>query len=120
MKEERKAKLNEIRQRLTRLTDQEKQCNGHQPSIVGGFKQWRRAGRTVMKGQHGYSILFPTGTKDSETGDIEDVCKFCAGTVFDIAQTEELEAPAPDQAPIETPATEPEPEPALAMAGQLL
>ena len=131
MKEERKAKLNEIRQRLTRLTDQEKaallkrgliftiegralshrntymlylQCNGHQPTIVGGFQQWRRAGRTVMKGQHGYSILFPAGHKNNETGDIEDVYNFYAANVFDITQTEELDASTLDQAPVLAPA----------------
>ena len=122
MKPERKARLNEIRQKLAKLTEQEKaallqrgiiftiegralsahncymiylQCPGHQPSVVGGFKQWRKAGRTVTKGQHGMSILFPAGSKDPETGDITEANNFFAATVFDIEQTEELETPAP-------------------------
>jgi hypothetical protein len=64
-------------------------------TIVGGFKQWLAKGRCVRKGEHGISILVPCShkqTNDStgteETSDTFFVC----GTVFDVGQTDELEA----------------------------
>lgn len=60
------------------------------PSVVGGFKQWKAAGRQVQKGQHGYTILFPVGDKDKETGDIIHAERYFTATVFDIGQTEEI------------------------------
>ena len=67
---------------------------GPTPTIVGGYRQWLKAGRQVIKGQHGYSILFPVGDKDKDTGDILEANHFYAGTVFDISQTEAVEVPA--------------------------
>ena len=66
------------------------QSNGQPPSIVGGFRQWIKAGRAVKRGEHGMMVWFPVGTKNEDTGDIEDVEHFYTGTVFDISQTEEL------------------------------
>ena len=66
------------------------QCNGIIPSVVGGYKQWKAAGRQVMKGQHGFTILFPVGDKDRETGDIIHADRYFAATIFDISQTEEI------------------------------
>lgn len=128
MDQARKDRINELRRKLAGLTEVQRQeltargiiatiegrtlslhntlmvyiqCNGQAPSIVGGYQQWRKAGRQVSKGQHGYTILFPAGNKDKETGDIIDATRFFAGTIFDIAQTEVIEdarvttAPAP-------------------------
>jgi len=62
------------------------------PTIVGGFKQWKAQGRTVKKGEHGLSIMYPCAKK-SEEGE-KDEMFFRYGTVFDISQTIELEAVA--------------------------
>jgi hypothetical protein len=43
-------------------------------SVVGGFQQWRKAGRAVRKGEHGKAIWFPIGTgKNNETADESEV-----------------------------------------------
>jgi len=60
-------------------------------SIVGGFQQWKKAGRIVRKGENGFLIFVPSKTKQEEnsenvSGD-EDVHFFTA-TVFDISQTD--------------------------------
>lgn len=65
------------------------------PTIVGGFRQWIKAGRVVRKGEHGASILFPrnVGTETSrESGEPQEKIAFLSGTVFDIGQTEVLDA----------------------------
>lgn len=65
-------------------------------SVVGGFQQWRRAGRHVMKGHRGLAIWIPIGngsetpTAAEASGDGEESGKsrrFVLGTVFDITQT---------------------------------
>jgi hypothetical protein len=73
-------------------------------SVVGGFWQWKRAGRRVKKGEAGLSIWIPTmkggstqdpqpPTIDAETqageGEKRASRRFVVGTVFDITQTEE-------------------------------
>lgn len=68
-------------------------------SIVGGFRQWIKNGRSVRKGEHGAMIWVPCGSKkqdgtevNAETRiDSEDV-HFIIGTVFDIGQTEAINA----------------------------
>ena len=56
---------------------------------VGGFAQWKRHGRSVCRGEHGFSICFPRFRKgDDDTGDV-CLSGFGWATVFDIAQTEE-------------------------------
>ena len=114
---DRKARLSDLRHKLAELTPAERQaftdrgiiatvegrtlslhntymvyiqCNGIIPSVVGGYRQWKAAGRQVIKGQHGMSILFPVGQKDQETGDILHADRFYAATIFDISQTEEI------------------------------
>lgn len=61
-------------------------------SVVGGFRQWLRAGRCVAKGQHGLAIWVPCGktAPDADPCD-KDVSPdfFVLGTVFDISQTSE-------------------------------
>ena len=63
-------------------------------SIVGGFQQWRRAGRMVRKGEHGAAIWVPVGTpregeQGQDTPDLDDV-RFVLGTVFDVSQTDAI------------------------------
>jgi hypothetical protein len=63
-------------------------------TIVGGFRQWLKAGRVVQKGESGLMIWIPrfrnkgdtpAGQAPEDTG----VEGFIVGTVFDIGQTEE-------------------------------
>mgnify|MGYP001605579433 CR=1 FL=1 len=59
-------------------------------TIVGGFRQWLKAGRVVRKGEHGLSIWIPAGVKNDDNGVPDDV-HFLMGTVFDVSQTEAVE-----------------------------
>jgi antirestriction protein ArdC len=61
-----------------------------QVSVVGGYKQWKAAGRQVRKGKHGMTLWFPSKQKDAETGE-EAGTSFFMGTVFDISQTDPVE-----------------------------
>lgn len=74
-------------------------------TVLGGFRQWIKQGRAVMKGQHGCMIWVPTGTKKADSpeattptepinGESESDTRFIIGTVFDIAQTQEIESGA--------------------------
>ena len=64
-------------------------------SVIGGYQQWRKAGRSVRKGEHGFLILVPAKQKQNDSGidnylmDDEDV-RFYSATVFDISQTETI------------------------------
>ena len=58
------------------------------PTMVGGFRQWQRAGRQVKKGEHGLMIWCPS-SRASKDSDEEPELTFFVGTVFDIGQTEE-------------------------------
>lgn len=69
-------------------------------SMVGGFKQWLRQGRSVVKGQHGISIWIPCVRKGTAEhfeingraeGDAPSETYFTSGTVFDISQTQPVE-----------------------------
>ncbi|MEW6212281.1 MAG: ArdC family protein [Acidobacteriota bacterium] len=60
-------------------------------SMVGGFRQWQKAGRQVKKGEHGMSIWIPTGAKDEPDASDEEKPTFLMGTVFDISQTEPMD-----------------------------
>lgn len=70
-------------------------------SVVGGFRQWIKQGRAVMKGQHGIMIWVPIGHKQDQdstpapaepTGESEpSETRFIIGTVFDISQTMEVQ-----------------------------
>jgi len=75
-------------------------------SLVGGFRQWLKAGRAVKKGNHGAMIWVPIKKgRQAEPDPPEDAdeekpeteagggtTRFVIGTVFDISQTEELTA----------------------------
>jgi hypothetical protein len=76
--------------------------NGPCPTILGGFAEWLKKGRAVRKGEHGYMIWIPIGTKKQEIHAVDtngalttmlqeasDDVRFLIGTVFDISQTEE-------------------------------
>ena len=62
-------------------------------TVVGGFQQWRKAGRSVRKGEHGFLIFVPAKQKEEDStidnyiASDEEV-KFYTATVFDISQTE--------------------------------
>jgi len=58
-------------------------------SMVGGFRQWKSAGRSVTKGQHGLGIWIPTVNQKEENPEVNET-RFFMGTVFDISQTEEI------------------------------
>ena len=62
--------------------------------MVGGFRQWIKAGRAVRKGEHGMSILVPCMPgKDRADDDAaqNDSVRFIGGTVFDVSQTDAIE-----------------------------
>ena len=59
-------------------------------TIVGGFNQWIKNGRTVRKGEHGSSIWIPLNKAGAGTNDQPDELHFGSGTVFDITQTKDL------------------------------
>lgn len=66
-------------------------------TVLGGFRQWLKHGRCVRKGEHGAMIWVPVGHKTTEptTGETsteQDDTRFIIGTVFDIGQTQEIEA----------------------------
>ena len=66
-------------------------------SVVGGFQQWKKAGRIVKKGEKGMWMLFPMfitrktesgeDAIDPQTGEKDILTRFRVGTVFDISQT---------------------------------
>lgn len=59
-------------------------------SLVGGFQQWRKAGRVVKKGEKAIGIFLPI-SRTGEDGEPEGVA-FRVVNVFDIDQTEEITA----------------------------
>src|SRR3990167_4302999 len=115
---ERKERLAEIRKRLSALSKEDRAklaaqytiatvegralsvyntCSlytqamgGTVPTVVAGYRQWQAAGRQVQKGQTGYVIFFPMGSKDKE-GNITEAAHFGLANVFDITQTEAKE-----------------------------
>jgi hypothetical protein len=65
-------------------------------TVVGGFQQWRAAGRVVMKGAKSLALWFPIKRKEDkdrqegETSSKDMEQHFSLGTVFDVRQTEEI------------------------------
>jgi hypothetical protein len=60
-------------------------------TIVGGFQQWKKTGRIVRKGEHGFLIFVPSKTKQEENSEMmsdDENIHFFTATVFDISQTE--------------------------------
>ncbi|MCL4550140.1 MAG: ArdC family protein [Bacteroidetes bacterium] len=121
LRQEKKEKIIRIRKTLSEMTEEQRQAvankfgivtvEGHlltshnqcflvaqseiSFSIVGGFQQWKKAGRIVRKGEHGFLIFVPSKAKQENNSEMisddEDVHFFTA-TVFDISQTEILAA----------------------------
>ena len=122
MNPERKKQFNELRKRLNELTEDQKlefvarvggitntegkvlsqhntillvmQRENNIPTVVGGYRQWQKAGRQVMKGEHGLMIWYPSPRKNDDSngdGDDDEKVDFYIGTVFDISQTKEKE-----------------------------
>ena len=116
LRHEKKEKIIQIRKTLSEMTEEQRQAiadkfgivtvEGHlltshnqcflvaqseiNFSIVGEFLQWKKAGRVVRKGEHGFLIFVPLKTKQENSemfSDDEDI-KFYTVTVFDISQTE--------------------------------
>jgi hypothetical protein len=57
-------------------------------TVVGGYQQWRKAGRMVRKGERGASIFIPCRRKAGD--DDGEELFFATATVFDISQTAEI------------------------------
>jgi len=78
------------------------QSNG-EISIVGGFRQWKRVGRAVRKGERGISIWYPAKPKSKKANDTDEAdeidtdekgVRMALGTVFDITQTDPIDTEA--------------------------
>lgn len=72
-------------------------------TVVGGFAQWLKHGRAVRKGQSGMMIWVPITRKANAEAAAAlgvnpdkqpDDTRFIMGTVFDVSQTDVLEATA--------------------------
>ena len=118
-KAEKRAKLKAFQSKIKSMTDDELQeivkahgaivtIEGHslsfknslmciwqhsEVSVVGGFQQWKRAGRVVKKGERGIAIYIPCNRKKDDESNSDDIY-FSTSTVFDISQTQELEGGA--------------------------
>lgn len=57
---------------------------------IGGYRQWEKAGRQVIKGQHAIGSIFVPISNKNEAGELPDDIRFLSVPVFDITQTEEL------------------------------
>ena len=86
------------------------QAEGLPLSVVAGYKQWQKYGRTVRRGERGYLIAVPSSVKQSNAvfpingneatqidADDSDIF-FLWKAVFDISQTEELTAKTENEA----------------------
>ena len=59
-------------------------------TVLGGFRQWKAAGRQVRKGERGILIWVPSVSRQEGEGEGEGPAEvhFLTGYVFDVAQTE--------------------------------
>ncbi len=118
-RQEKKDKIIRIRKTLSEMTEEQRQAiadkfgivtvEGHlltahnqcflvaqseiNFSIVGGYRQWQKAGRSVRKGEHGFYIFVPSKTKEesensAEVSSDDETPFFFTAVVFDISQTE--------------------------------
>lgn len=58
-------------------------------TICAGFVEWKKQGRSVRKGETGAIVLVPLILKNDQE---EEYLRFKSDYVFDISQTEEVEA----------------------------
>jgi hypothetical protein len=119
-RQEKKEKIIRIRKTLSEITEEQRQAiadkfgivtvEGHlltahnqcflvaqseiNFSIVGGYKQWQKAGRSVRKGEHGFYIFVPSKQKEDEANPeintSDETPSFFTAVVFDISQTEAI------------------------------
>lgn len=118
-RQEKKEKIIRIRKTLSEMTEEQRQAiadkygivtvEGHlltphnqcflvaqseiNFTVVGGFQQWKKAGRIVRKGEHGFLILVPSKTNQEQNSEMisdEEDVHFFTATVFDISQTEAI------------------------------
>lgn len=86
-------------------------------TMIGGFQQWKQAGRIVCKGEHGLGLFAPKSPKadpnKQRPGEISskdlDSVHFIMVTVFDVSQTRPLgegETVTNPDAPAEVPASQ--------------
>ena len=63
---------------------------------VGGFRQWKKAGRMVAKGEHAAGYIYvPIKRRDADGDEVaEEKLRFRLVPVFDISQTEAMEVAA--------------------------
>ncbi|NJD23487.1 MAG: hypothetical protein FIA82_12615 [Melioribacter sp.] len=116
LRQEKKEKIIRIRKTLSEMTEEQRQAvadkfgivtvEGHlltphnqcflvaqseiNFSIIGGFQQWKKAGRIVRKGEHGFLIFVPAKAKQENNSEMisdEEDVHFFTATVFDISQT---------------------------------
>lgn len=116
--EERREALKTLWQKVSEMTEEQRAafaerigtvvtCEGHpltvnntillayqadNVTVVGGFQQWKKAGRQVMKGQRALGIWIPANKNKGEeaqpTTEDDKPSFFVFGSVFDISQTE--------------------------------
>lgn len=61
-------------------------------TIVGGFQQWKKQGRHVNAGEHGFSIWVPCNRKKETAENLAEDAEnmfFIMRTIFDVSQTSE-------------------------------
>ena len=60
---------------------------------VGGYKQWLKVNRQVIKGQHSIGAMYvPTNGKKKDDEEADTRQRFVLVSVFDVTQTEEVTA----------------------------
>lgn len=116
-RQEKKEKITHIRKTLSEMSEEQRQAvadkfgivtvEGHlltphnqcflvaqseiNFTIVGGFQQWKKAGRIVRKGEHGFLIFVPSKAKQGDNSEMisdDENIHFFTATMFDISQTE--------------------------------
>lgn len=116
--EERREHLRGLWERVAALSEEERAtlatkvqiittCEGHELSanntillyyqyenttVIGGFQQWRKAGRQVKKGERAMGIWIPAKQSQKESKD-KKPSFFVFGSVFDISQTDPIGTP---------------------------
>ncbi len=119
MKEEKKQKIRELIEKLAGFSDEQRETivskiglmnpEGHvfsprnqmlvylqagnsSVSILAGFRQWQKHGRSVKKGSKGYLICIPSVVPKSDKPEDEELLEpfFFWKYVFDISQTQPI------------------------------
>jgi hypothetical protein len=115
MTDEKKNKIKQLRTFLSSMNESQRQAlvskygfisvEGHSYSLVnqcliafqcptatvlGGYQQFRKAGRQVKQGEHGITIFFPSVRKSDDDIESDDQVRFYCATIFDISQTYEI------------------------------